>query len=1253
MFRSRTFSKYLDLRGVRIIRAFHILLLAVLLANLAAPSAYSVASAQQAGSPWYEVRSIYTTEYGVNIPNGVAYSPRAKAFLLWKSGGDVSGIGMNETSVNTQGLNLPVEDAKNLAFNEYTNSLFVQSGANTQLEEFSVNNNGIPVASTGPRRRHNLRQLNLSQARGVTFDPDTGRMFVLNSRGNQVVILTPAAGGDYDGDTATRNNRVKRINLRALGYTDLRGIAYNPSDGNLYLLDAARQQVYEITQAGAKVSFFDLRSLQLSNPGSILFAPSGDTTDDPAEQSLFILEGTPATASSVSPQKSSGIKFAAPLLQTSTSGQIVELALVAPASLPSGTTLLPTSLVRIQDMSNAAWNPSSPDPSGIDYWPLTGRLLTSDSEVDEMPPYWVGKNVFGATLGGTLVNTCTTSPGFSNEPTGIAINPFNNRVYFSDDSGGGKIHEVNIGADGIYCTGDDTVTTIKFATDVEDVAYGNNTLYIAGGVDAEVFEFSLGPNGVLGGDDGAVTHWDTASLGFNDLEGIGFNADNGTVFIISTQGSDKYMGELTPAGVLLRAYDLTLMGSGANIRSDVAYAPSSQNSSVKSIYIVGRGVDNGSNPNENDGKWWEISLGGSIPTSTPTPTNTSGPTPTPTNTSTPTFTPTPTATPAPPIGASINPMYISLASNGTVGGVASADEDILLFNGTSWSLFFDGSDVGVSSLDAFGFSLLNPTTALFTFNAGITLGGVTYAPNDILRFDATSFGATTAGTFSMYLDGSDVGLDVTAENLDSVAVLPDGRILISTTGNPSVPGVTGNDEDVLAFTPTSLGDITSGTWEMYFDGSDVGLSTSSSEDIDALDVIEGNVYLSTLGAFSVTGATGANNDIFICFPTSLGANTACTFQSEHYFTGSTWGLGTNNIDAFNFLSFGPSPTNTPTPTDLPLDTPTFTPTPTGLPLDTPTFTPTPTGLPLDTPTFTPTPTGLPLDTPTFTPTPTGLPLDTPTFTPTNTPFDTPTFTPTSTPVQSSQSIYISLNGGGTVGGVAAEDVDIVYFDGTNWSQFFDSSDVGITTSGQDTDDFVIVDSSTLLLTFDTALTIGGMAVDPWDVVQFNATSLGSTTAGTFSMYLDGEDVGLDSAEGIIDALDLLPDGRVLISTSSNPSVPGVTGALDEDILAFTPTTLGDATSGTWAMYFDGSDVGLADSGGEDISGLYVAPNGDIYLSVTTSFAVTGVSGLNEDVFVCVPTSLGDVTACDYQPTLYFDGSVWALDSNAVDGIQIP
>ena len=1239
------------------------LLLVTVIITLSFPFAGYVASAQQADGSWYEARSIYTREYGAEIPRGLAFSPAAKAFLVWDESGNVTGIAMNEDAVNTQGLNIPVADARNVAFNGFTGSLFFLSNGNTQLEEFRVNSKGLPQPAAGPSRIYNSEALNLQSARGIAFDPINGNMFILNAQGNQVVMVTPGASG-FDGSAAVRERRVKQFDLQGLGSNGLQGIAYNQNNGHLYLSDPIGRRLYEITQTGRKVSSYDLSSLQLAAPQSMVFAPSGDATDDPAAMSLFILDGfksAPAVAMPIGETQNDMV-----------SNRIVELALAPAPVAPALALLQTTSLIQTIDTSNAVWSPSSPDPAGVAYWPAHNTLLVTDSEVEEMPPYWMGKNVFESSLTGTLLSTCTTYPGFSPEPTGAAINPLNNHIFISDDSGGGKLHEVGLGPDDVYCTADDTVTTIGTTTygvgDAEGVATGANTIFIAGGIDAEVYMFNLGPDGIRSADDGPVTHFDTLASGLRDVEGIEYNPDQGTIFVVSTYGGERFLGEFSTSGALVNAYDLNYLGSVP--RSGLAYGPGSQNPNVKNIYLSSRGVDNGADPNENDGKIWEISLGNpqvtATPSITPSRTNTPNPADTPTFTLTPsvtpvstfthtstviptsTFTPTATVTITPPVGVSADPLYISLTGSATVGGVASADDDILRFDGQNWSLFFDGSDVGLSATDTFGFTVLNPNTLLFSFGGAITLNGLAVAPQDIVRFDAASLGTNTAGTFSMYLDGSDVGLDLSAERIDAVTVLPDERVLISTTGNPSVPGVTGNDEDVLAFTPTTLGGVTSGSWELYFDGSDVGLADSSNEDVDALDVINGNIYLSTLGDFSVNGVLGADEDVLICSPTSLGSVTACNYSSSLYFDGSTWGLTGNDVDAFNFLVLDPPATPTSTGTAGP------SPTPTNTPLNTPTPTETPTAALGPSPTFTDTPANTATSTVTNTPTITFTPSQTPTATdtPPATATFTETLTPSPTPVQSDQPLYLSLSGGGTVGGLTTQDVDIIFFDGANWSLFFDASDVGITTSSQDLNDFHVVDSSTVLMTFNAAATLGTLAVDPWDVVQFNATSLGDVTAGTFSMYLDGNDVGLDTTSEVIDALDVLPDGRVLISTTGNPSVPGVAGS-DEDILAFTPTTLGDTTSGTWAMYFDGSDVGLSDSGNEDTSGLDVTPGGDIYLSVLIDFSVAGISGLNEDVFVCTPASLGDVTACDYWPALYFDGSGWGLDANSVDGIYIP
>jgi hypothetical protein len=248
------------------------------------------------------------------------------------------------------------------------------------------------------------------------------------------------------------------------------------------------------------------------------------------------------------------------------------------------------------------------------------------------------------------------------------------------------------------------------------------------------------------------------------------------------------------------------------------------------------------------------------------------------------------------------PLYFSLQNDGSVGGLAVANEDVVFYNGTTFSLAFDGSDVGLASrrIDAFGW--LDANSLVFSLDSdGATLPGVagTIDDSDVIRFDASSLGSTTAGTFSMYFDGSDVGLTTSGEDVDAFELLANGTIVLSTAGSASVPGVSAGAEDLLAFTPTALGSTTSGTYAMYFDGSDVGISTSN-ENVDAAAVdAAGHLYLSTTGNFNATGVSGADEDVFVFTPTTLGASTSGTFTTTLYFDGSAFGLGGNDVAAID------------------------------------------------------------------------------------------------------------------------------------------------------------------------------------------------------------------------------------------------------------------------------------------------------------------------------------------------------------------
>lgn len=257
-------------------------------------------------------------------------------------------------------------------------------------------------------------------------------------------------------------------------------------------------------------------------------------------------------------------------------------------------------------------------------------------------------------------------------------------------------------------------------------------------------------------------------------------------------------------------------------------------------------------------------------------------------------------------------VLVSALGTPTLGAAgAVADEDIALYDGgtSTWSVYFDGSDVGLSSFAIDALAVLPSGELLISVDIDGTLVGITGGPSgtsiddsDILKFTPTTLGANTAGTWSFYFDGSDVGLTTSNEDVDALSILPSGAIGISTLGAATVAGLSGiEDEDIFGFTPTALGAVTTGAWSYYFDGSDVGLSTNSNEDIDAFYIpTTGAMSFSTLGAFSVTGLSGLDEDAFKFTVTTTGTTTAGTFSS--YFTGTTLNVPTTaNINALHVL----------------------------------------------------------------------------------------------------------------------------------------------------------------------------------------------------------------------------------------------------------------------------------------------------------------------------------------------------------------
>lgn len=159
----------------------------------------------------------------------------------------------------------------------------------------------------------------------------------------------------------------------------------------------------------------------------------------------------------------------------------------------------------------------------------------------------------------------------------------------------------------------------------------------------------------------------------------------------------------------------------------------------------------------------------------------------------------------------------------------------------SWSLYFRGSRVGLSgsrgNVDAVApiYNAAGSVVSLLLSTTGqVTAKNVTANNYDILKFNISALGASTAGTFEMYFKGSNVGLaDPTNENIDALHLVTGGAglpsLVLSTTGNFSVSGgVTGNRNTAIQFDPTTLGNATAGTWgTVRLEGNNFGMGSAN------------------------------------------------------------------------------------------------------------------------------------------------------------------------------------------------------------------------------------------------------------------------------------------------------------------------------------------------------------------------------------------------------------------------------------------
>jgi hypothetical protein len=182
-------------------------------------------------------------------------------------------------------------------------------------------------------------------------------------------------------------------------------------------------------------------------------------------------------------------------------------------------------------------------------------------------------------------------------------------------------------------------------------------------------------------------------------------------------------------------------------------------------------------------------------------------------------------------------IILSTDNTETLGGLTFSNDALAEYNTTTdtATLYFDGGLFGgPSDIDAV--HVLDNDNIILSTAAGTTLGGLTFGKGDLVEYDPITDTATIFLNENLFSS--------VQPNIDAAYIHDNGNIILSTSGNATLGGLSFGKDDLIEYNPIT--DLAS----MFFDGN----LFSGKENIDSVHLLSsGNIVLSTAGAATLGG----------------------------------------------------------------------------------------------------------------------------------------------------------------------------------------------------------------------------------------------------------------------------------------------------------------------------------------------------------------------------------------------------------------
>ncbi|MFL6240865.1 MAG: PKD domain-containing protein [Actinomycetes bacterium] len=243
------------------------------------------------------VRTVATSAWSPASPDpdGLVYLPSADRLLVSDSEVDEMGIfnNVNMWNVTRAGVvqdtgvtTSYTDEPDGLAYNASTGHIFIADDDQLRVYEDAPGADGRYGTADDSRTWFSTYPYS-TDPEEVTYFPPTGELFLLDAADNDIYRIGPGPNGTFDGIAPAGDDTIAEFDVGVYGAELPEGTAYFPSRGTLLVVDEKSSRVYEFTRQMQLANIIDISASKQVKAAGIAVAPA---TNDASRNDLYIVD---------------------------------------------------------------------------------------------------------------------------------------------------------------------------------------------------------------------------------------------------------------------------------------------------------------------------------------------------------------------------------------------------------------------------------------------------------------------------------------------------------------------------------------------------------------------------------------------------------------------------------------------------------------------------------------------------------------------------------------------------------------------------------------------------------------------------------------------------------------------------------------------------------------------------------------------------------------------------------------------------